>query len=265
MVFIYRCSTKLPDNNPSRYIKRKKNGVKDKTIVVLIGDSITHGRVGTNYVKLLEERLGEKYEFINAGINAELAWNVLQRLDEIIKCKPDVVTILIGTNDANGAYTPENQIDHVKRMKLPRNPSREWYHEILTALVTRLKQETDARIVLLSIPTMGEIPDHPAFIQTIEFSKTIRKIAEETSCFYLPLNEKMISYLQEHPGNPKYPYEDGRKEMIKAIIRHYLFRKSWDDIAANSGFRLHIDYLHLNSFGAILIVDQIEELLDIET
>ena len=42
--------------------------------MVAIGDSITHGRVSFNYVNSLEEKFGTHYEFVNAGINSNLAF-----------------------------------------------------------------------------------------------------------------------------------------------------------------------------------------------
>lgn len=50
---------------------------------MMIGDSITHGRIGTNFVDILSRKFNN-YEFVNAGVNGHLAWNVNQRLDEII-------------------------------------------------------------------------------------------------------------------------------------------------------------------------------------
>ncbi|MFX0062558.1 MAG: SGNH/GDSL hydrolase family protein [Candidatus Hermodarchaeota archaeon] len=260
LVYTYFGATKLPNNNPSKYLKRKIPSKKSKRNIVLIGDSITHGRVGKNYVELLAERLDdEQFELINAGINSELAYNVLQRLDDIINCKPDIVTILIGTNDANGSFTPKNQKFYTKRMKLPQYPTSEWYEENLKSIITQLQLETKAQIAVLSLPTIGEISNHPAFMQSIKYSKIIQNVARKTGACYLALNERMASYLKEHPTNPKYPYEKHRLEMYKAIARYYLFRESWDQIAANKGFNLHIDYLHLNSVGAMMVVDLIEQ------
>ena len=94
-------------------------------MVVCIGDSITHGRVSHNYVDLLAGRFRDgNVVFVNAGINSELAWNVVQRLDAVIACKPDVVTVLsYGTNDANATLSEANGRRAVKKMKTaPRPP-----------------------------------------------------------------------------------------------------------------------------------------------
>ena len=38
------------------------------------------------------------FSIVNAGINGDLAWNLLERLDDVIDCNPNHITILIGTN-----------------------------------------------------------------------------------------------------------------------------------------------------------------------
>jgi lysophospholipase L1-like esterase len=233
-----------------------------KSVVVLVGDSITHGRIGVNYVDMVEEQLeGEQFEFINAGINSELAWNNLQRVDEVIQCDPDIVTVLIGTNDANSTLSPDAMRRYVKRMKLPREPDSSWFRESLILLVKKLKTETNAQIALLSIPTIGEDLNHPAFIKSSEFSNIVYEIAKETNVAYLPLHEKMIDFLRDTPGTPTYPYEKYYIGIFKALMNRYLLRKNWDDIAKYSGFSLHVDYIHLNTVGARMIADLICEFI----
>ena len=89
----------------------------------------------------------------------------------------------------------------------------------------------------------------------------MHEVAEEMGIAYLPLHERMVECLHENPLTAKYPYEKSLMGIFKGIINHYLLRKSWDDIAHGSGFSLHVDYLHLNTEGAQLIVDLISEFI----
>jgi lysophospholipase L1-like esterase len=253
---------KLPDNTPSKYLRQQTQSDGSKKVVVLMGDSVTHGRIGVNYVDLVEGQLeGDQFEIINAGINSELAWNNLQRVDEIIRCDPDIVTVLIGTNDANATLSTDTMRSLVRRMKLPREPDSGWYRESLISLVKKLKTETNAQIALLSIPTIGEEANHPAFLRSSEYSSIVHDIAEETNVTYLPLHEKMIEFLRDTPRTPTYSYEKSFIGMLRAILNRYLLRKSWDKIANNSGFSLHVDYVHLNTAGARMIADLIGEFI----
>jgi lysophospholipase L1-like esterase len=66
------------------------------TLVACVGDSLTAGQLSADWVGMLAERLGPQgYEFVDAGVNSQLAWNVPQRLDEVIACDPEVVTLLV--------------------------------------------------------------------------------------------------------------------------------------------------------------------------
>ena len=258
----YFLSERLPKNTPAKYLARKTRNDDQRSVVVFVGDSITHGRIGVNYVEMIEDQLGEeRIEFINAGINSELAWNNLQRVDEVIECEPDIVTVLIGSNDANATVYEDSMDFYVRRMKLPRNPDSNWYRESLLSLVKRIKTETSAKIALLSIPTSGADSHHPAFIRGCAIGQIVQGVAEEMKVTYLPLHEKMVESIQDTPVSAAYPYEKHLIGIFKGVLNRYLLRKSWDDIAQNSGFSLHVDYLHLNSDGARIIADLIGEFI----
>jgi lysophospholipase L1-like esterase len=221
-----------------------------KRIAVLIGDSITHGRIGVNYADIVQKELRGDVEIVNAGVNSELAWNVLQRIDEIIACNPDFVTILIGTNDANGATCSENAEFYVKHMKLPEEPTPEWYRDSLSQIVERLKKETRAKIAVLSIPSIGEVPERPEYLKSKEFASLSKKVADESNVAYLPLFEQMDVSLSVSPSTQSYRFERTYYGMVIAIIKHYSLGRSWDSIADKRGLRFHIDFLHLNTRGA---------------
>ncbi|MGY5872810.1 MAG: SGNH/GDSL hydrolase family protein [Candidatus Thorarchaeota archaeon] len=254
-VYLFWQMEKLPKNRPENY-----QMLIGKKVVVLAGDSITHGQIGANYVSMLEDRLDEKqYTLVNAGNNSHLAWNLLQRVDEIIECEPDYVTIMIGTNDANAATSKAEAEDYANRMELPQIPDDLWYRECLQELVTRLQNSTSANIALISIPPIGEILDHSAFRISSEYIKSIQEVANVTGVAYLPLHERMLGYLRENKAEPTYPFEKTKVGMTIACFKHYILRKDWDTIGRQAGFHLHIDYLHLNTKGASIVAEIIEE------
>lgn len=41
----------------------------------------------------------------SSGPGGGLAWNVLQRIGDIIRCQPDMITLQVGTNDVNATYS----------------------------------------------------------------------------------------------------------------------------------------------------------------
>ncbi|MBN1882344.1 MAG: SGNH/GDSL hydrolase family protein [Deltaproteobacteria bacterium] len=253
-----RAAQKPPDNRPAVYISEVMPE-SDLPTLVCAGDSITHGRVSHNYVDLLAERLNGEVDVINAGINGELAWNLLARSDEIIACDPEYVTILIGTNDANGSMSEEKGRAQIKEMGLPQTPTKEWYKENLIALCEKLIAYTDAEIALLSLPPINEDIDHEAYARAMEYSLVIEEVADELDLAYLPLNETMDASLRGAGGNPAIGYEDQTKAMYIGIAKHFVLKKSFEEIADANGCLLITDTLHLSETGANIVADLIEE------
>ncbi len=250
-------ATKLPVNSPETFLK--SHSKRGEQVVVCIGDSITHGQVSHNYVDELAKRYPpRKVTFINAGINSELAYNVRQRIDEIIRCQPDVITILIGSNDALATLNPENAARYVKERGLPRTPDKEWYARNLSAGVNRLQAETQARIALLSLPPITEDTSHAGYKRAIEYSAVVRQIAMEENLTYLPLNEQMVDVIAKKPVIKESDYKGGdRMGLYTAIISYYLLGRDWDEIADDNGFLFLTDSIHLNGRGAKIVADLI--------
>lgn len=264
LIFLYTLFQigRPPANTPSEFLKRIEQTTIRKR-VVLIGDSITHGRVGTNYVEILSHRMkNNKYELINAGINGDLVWNVCERLDEIVECRPDIIVILIGTNDANASLSPDGQRRYAQRKKLPTLPTHDWFRTMFRKLLTELSQRTDSSIGVLSLPTIGEDFDSFEFKESQRYSETIKEIAREINTDYIPLNEMMIENTQSVPSKTEYSSRKSEYEMVKAAMRYYILHETWDSISEKRGFSHHIDYLHLNTQGATLIADLIQQFLE---
>jgi lysophospholipase L1-like esterase len=76
--------------------------------IVALGDSITKGvRAGVadeqTFAALLEAELNQtsgSVRVVNVGIGGEQTDQALKRLDQIVELKPDVVTVMYGTNDS---------------------------------------------------------------------------------------------------------------------------------------------------------------------
>lgn len=256
----YRSATKLPDNNPESFLV---SGKKAEKVVVCIGDSITHGRVSHNYVDELENRHKDRgFSFVNAGINSQLSYNVLQRMDQVIKCSPDFITILIGTNDVSATLNEKNAARYVREQNLPQVPQRQWYEENLTAVIDILQKKTTAKIALLSLPPITEDRTHTGYRRAAEYSGFIKHLAERRNLVYLPLNEAMNGVLRKKGNQVKSSYVAGEYGlMYKAIFSRYILGQSWDEIADSNNFVFLTDNLHLNRRGAVMITELIYDFL----
>lgn len=262
-VFLYGShrARRLPDNNPKAFLSSNidRAGMK---VLVCIGDSITHGSVSHNYVDMLSEKTGGKNLIVvNAGVNDYLAYNALADIDNVIRSRPDFVTILIGTNDANASISRENAARSIRNMKLPRPPDREWFAENLSGICRRLKSETKAKIALLSIPPIGESTEAPSFRASVEYSAVIRETARREGCAYLPLNETMTAYLKTNPRPQRHSYSESQSLMYRSIFRHFILGESFDEISSRYGFMLLTDFLHLNGRAAGMVADLILEFI----
>jgi lysophospholipase L1-like esterase len=237
---------------------REKGSRAGKRVIVCVGDSITRGEVSYNYVDLLQARLGDRFEVVNAGINSELSYEALQRLDQVIACEPAVVTVLIGTNDANASIADEGALWTMQHRRLPSKPSIGWYEENMEAIVERLQRGTRAHIALLSLPPIGEELQSQPVRTTRWFSEVVRRVARRYGVAYLPVFEQMTDYLTEHPPAENLEHETWQWHSVKAIFESKILGVELDEIARRQGLVLHSDMLHLNSRGACIIADLIE-------
>jgi lysophospholipase L1-like esterase len=254
----------LPPNAPDAWIK--KHGLpqdqppRHQPIIVCAGDSITHGILSANYVDMLAQRIPDAV-FINAGINSELAYNLYARIDPIIAINPDFVTILIGSNDANATFGISSTMSYLAIQKLPQVPTPQFYREMLTLIIRRLKAETAARIAVASIPPIGEDPHHYAWVRAEEYGIIAKETAFAEAVDYLPLRERMCDYLSEAPKKKPVPFEGIRKAARGALWDHMIMGQDWDEIAARNGFHLLVDGLHLNSHGASMMAGLVERFI----
>jgi len=231
--------------------------------VSCFGASLTAARVSYDYLELLRSKPSlAGFQFINRGNDGDLAWNGLQRFDAVIADKPDYVSILIGTNDVNAILSERNRLRYLNFNHLPTDPTIEWYEENMRAIVARLKNETTAKISLLSLAVIGEDLDHAANVQVRRYNEVIHRIATDEQLDYLPLYERMVDYLQAHEADrvalpPMLAYKDGFTNVGNAIGLH-ASGMTWDEVSKRNGLLVTTDCLHLNSVGAGMVADLIE-------
>jgi lysophospholipase L1-like esterase len=255
-----RARMREPENSPSAFLSRGRRSTT-RTLVVCAGDSITHGVVSADYVEMLEQRFAaDGYEFVNAGVNGQLAYNLLQRLDDVIACRPDVVTVLIGTNDVNATFSQAWEDSYRKDQRLPEKPTLAWYRLNTERIIDRLQTETDAQIVFLDLPMLGEDLASGMNRRVADYNGVLHAIAAEKRVTCLPLHEKLGALLPQNHTPP--PYEGKKGPVILAWIKHFMQRKSWDAVSADHGLALLTDHIHLNDKSAAVVAEIIGDFLD---
>ena len=126
--YISKIISHPPKGRAEEYLKTKE--YKNKKIIACIGDSLTHGNIGQSWVDYLREEFPNDV-FLNEGINGNTAWQVLQRIDIILQCKPDLIILMIGTNDALGSFDKDSGLRYKKNNNLSEAPSLEKYNCLL--------------------------------------------------------------------------------------------------------------------------------------
>lgn len=206
-------------------------------VVVAAGASMTHGTLGRDWVGDLRERPEfREYVFVNAGHNGDTSADLRKRVDrDIVACAPDLVTVLIGTNDVRGGVPVEQ------------------YRDNLGAVVDRIRERTSARLALMSIPPLGEDLDAEENRKLAAYNTAVRETAERVRADYLPVHERFAERLSDQGGRPGYDFSFATAYL--AATQHYLLRRSWDEVARGNGLELFVDHIHLSDRGGALLTD----------
>ncbi len=237
-------------------------GEGDRTVLCL-GDSITHGNVSANYVASLRDAFsGESVRFVNGGINGDMVYDVSVRLDDLLEAvgTVDIITLLIGTNDANATLDSEvgqRVLEHVDDGIVPDS---DYYRANLEILVERIAGETGAKVILISIPPIGENPKSLEWERSQEFAIAGKETASATGMRYVPFSEIISALIVANQLNPQElpAYEDWYTGMVTGLILRHFFDKDYTTIGDRSGYEFHSDQLHLNERGAAVLVDLLE-------
>ena len=230
--------------------------------VVCVGDSNVCGQVSVGFVHLLSRRLSDNgFDFVNAGVNGDLAYNVLLRLEPVVARRPDFVVLLVGSNDVNATLSPGTRLGYRLWKRLPRDPAMEWYRGNVVGIVRRLKRETPARIAIASPPVMGEDLDSLPNERIRACCALLREIAVEEGVVYLPVHEREEEYLRQAGHASGRPHDATCRIMWTSLLRHYVLGRSFDTIAEENGFLLTTEGLHLNGRGAAIVADEVESFL----
>jgi len=257
LLYGFRSLGELPLNNPKTYLKNKRDDGKE--IVVLIGDSLTHGNVQPSWVNSMRKKMGEDFEFINAGINGETTNDVLNRINEILSCDPNIATLLIGNNNLMGSFERnERNYKKSKQVEWSINGFENEYRMIVKRLI-----ENNITLAVSSLMSYGEEIGSVEFERTREYSKIIKKIADEFSLYYIPLFEEIEKYLIEKGGNTNLPKieNDSLIMLQNFMIKKILLKQSWDKISTDSRFKVTLDHIHFNNYSANLMESMVSEFI----
>ena len=259
--------SRLPKYHPNNYFSDAKD---NRQVIVCCGDSITHGRIGYDWFSDLHKKDRSRI-YINAGINGDLAWNLYTRIEDIISCNPDIITILIGTNDAMGSQSEEMGEDYIKRKGLPRIPSIDWYEENYELIINSLSDKTNAKIYLITLPWIGELENEEIIEIVKSHNKVIKSLGKKYNLEVIELFKEMHKTInesksQELKRKPVGYYMVNFKRfyrIARAVFMYYIFGISWNKIGEKYGLVTTCDFIHLNEYSGVILSELIRDHLKI--
>ena len=254
VVFFYVTSiiATLPKGTADNLLQTKS--IKAGRVIACIGDSLTHGNIGDCWVENLRREFPEDV-FLNEGINGDVVWQVQQRIKPILACKPDAVIIMIGTNDAMASFDNDSGKRYKRNNKLPEVPTFKSYQKLLPELIDSLSDVS--KIALCTIPPIGENKDSTVNNHVKKYNEFIELTAKNKNITLLPVSKLLWEDLSIRTYPFKSDYDPRSLPIIRRIfgglVHHYIFKRSWDDVAKSKGQWLLFDQIHLGERGAKIV------------
>lgn len=233
--------------------------------IAFFGSSTVAGRGPAFNILSYLQNQHKDFEFKNLGSDGDTAFDGLQRIDDVLNIKPDITFILLGANDVLVNIFPKMKKFQrlIKASKQETNIN--LFEMNLRAIVQTLKIKTNSKIVLCSLGMVGENITNPSIIQQQindglkSYSSIIKKIASEEEIDYLPFYEN--SY-KEILVNPNKNFDDFKIfRIVRDNFRSIILKWSPDKIGERNGWKFHSDGIHLNSKGAIIFINLVEDYL----
>jgi lysophospholipase L1-like esterase len=226
------------------------------------GDSITKGSPGISYLRYMSG----KRNYMNLGLGGETLIGLGNRvLDSIDKYDTVDYVIQIGTNDILlpflSAYSAEwrKRVEKIyKRGSIPCE-SEDRFEEIYIEMIKRFAV-TKRRIIVISIPCIGEDIHNELNQRADIYNSIIQKISVEFGVDYLDFNGLQKSLIKNDKNDP-YFISQNPNDMIKDVLLSSLkaYRKK---ISTIRNLYLTVDGCHLNDRGATALAGLLESVID---
>ena len=258
--YVSKIISTLPVGRAEDYLNKQSQS--NNKIVACIGDSLTHGNVGQSWVDYLRLEFKDTI-FLNEGIKANTSWQVLQRLEPILECKPDVIILMIGTNDALGSFDVNSGLRYKRNNKLPEVPTLDKYKEYLPKIIERLS--VSSKVAICTLPPIGENKESKVNQHVNQFNDFIKIVAKQKNIHLLQVSDSLWSDIDSRTYPSEIDYNPKSIPLLRrifgGIFHHYLFKKSWNDIAESKGQWILFDQIHLNERGANIVFNLVKSFI----
>lgn len=211
--------------------------------IVLLGDSHTYGQSGFAICEALATARPE-WRIVNAGVNGDLAWNLAERMESALSQKPDLIHILIGTNDVNAGLHPDHAAGYTRDKGLPERPTSDFYRRNLRR-VLELSVSIGARVVASSIPPIGDDAESKWNLAVSEANLLLGAECRHANVALIPLHARLMAMVDKNRVR-RIDRSDWGEWIVESQRLHDEAGLTWDAIADQRGLQLTHDGLHLN-------------------
>lgn len=178
-------------------------------------------RMGMGYATMCQAELmyeePGKYVVMNRGINGNRVPDIYARMQEdIIDLKPDVMSILIGINDAGHMFDD-----------ISNPPDADEYFKVYSKLIEDVKAALpDIKIMIMGpFCEKGKVNEQfwPEYkVEAIKRAEMAKKVAEKYDLTFIPLQDKFDEALER--GNEACWFWDG---IHPTSAGHFIIKKEW--------------------------------------
>ena len=251
-LYVSRIISLPPEGRAVDYLNIKSKN--NQRVIACIGDSLTHGNIGVSWIEQLRKEFPSDI-FLNEGINGDVVWQVHQRLEPILNTKPDVVILMIGSNDAMASFNSKSGERYKRNNNLSDIPTFQSYQKLLLELLNKLSSVD--KVLLCTLPPIGENKDSQVNQHVNKFNDFIKKTAQERYLTILPVSESLWNDLALREFPCINDYNPNSIPLIRRIyggaMHHYIFKQSWDQIARSKRQWLLFDQIHLGERAANIV------------
>ena len=227
--------------------------------VAFLGASLTHGTISADFTARCAARAGvDAGDVINAGVNGDLAWNALQRLPQVMACKPAVVVVLVGSNDVMSSLDRKRAERYRRVKRLPQEPTLDWYAENIAAIVDGVVA-AGARPILCTLPPLGEKLDDDVNAKVRAYNEAIALVGKVKDVAVVDVHAAVVIELgidASHGIGARRAARDfwaSDRLMVRSMFLRHILGWTWSRISARNGYRFLTDGIHINDDAADIV------------
>ncbi|MDH5163233.1 SGNH/GDSL hydrolase family protein [Heyndrickxia oleronia] len=218
----------------------------------LIGDSLTEGRPGVSFYKILKVKYPNEI-FIYLGKPGETVKSLYNRLSKTtLDTDFDLIFLWIGVNDVYSKL--------LKVQAQPVSNNREEFKDYYKRIIEWIKAYSK-KVIVVTPALVGEKMDSPSNMEIKELAKMIDLIASS----YMDISVlDMQQIFSKHLAN--LACSDYISTNVMTIMKDALFVKKIpriDKLSKERGLYFTLDGVHMNSKGAEIVADAYSSVIDL--